>query len=74
MPEMFNQSAPSVPRESLVGFLLIFAPCYFFLLAVAVLGQLVGIHWRTWLSGAENSQNILSGIKAAVYTFMSHII
>lgn len=53
--------------------LMIFTPCFIVLFAVAVIGQLVGIHWRKWLSGAEDAQNIFVGIKAAVYTFMSHI-
>jgi light-harvesting complex 1 beta chain len=44
------------------------------LFPLALLGQLVGLHWKHWLPGAENMTNIYSGVKAAVYTFMSHII
>lgn len=56
------------------AFVLIFLPCFAVLLAVAILGQLVGLHWKGWLPGAENMTNVFSGVKAAVYTFMSHII
>jgi hypothetical protein len=31
------------------------------------------MHWKGWLPGAENTSNVVSGAKAAVYTFMSNI-
>ncbi len=40
---------------------------------IAVLGQLMGLHWRNWLPGAEGATSAFGGVKAAVYTFMSHI-
>ena len=43
------------------------------LIAVALLGQLVGIPWKGWLPGAENMNNVFSGTRAAVYTFLSYI-
>jgi len=55
-------------------FLLIFAPCFLLLLSIALLGQLVGLHWQTWLPGAEHKTSIFSGVHAAVYTFMSQLI
>jgi light-harvesting complex 1 beta chain len=53
---------------------LIFAPCFVLVLVVALLGQLAGMHWKDWLPGAEHAHGMLGGVKAAVYTFMSHII
>ena len=53
---------------------LIFIPCFAVLFSVAILGQAVGLHWRRWLPGAENMNNVFAGVKAAVYTLMSHII
>jgi len=32
------------------------------------------VHWKSWLPGAESTTNVFAGVKAAVYTFMSHII
>ena len=57
-----------------MAFVLIFVPCFVVLLSFAVFGQLVGLRWKSWLPGAENMPNIISGVKATVYTFMSHII
>jgi light-harvesting complex 1 beta chain len=44
------------------------------LLSIAILGQLVGLHWQNWLPGAEQKSSLFSGVHAAVYTLMSHII
>ena len=55
-------------------FFVIFAIGFALLFAVAVLGQVLGLHWRRWLPGAENMTNVFGGVKASVYTFMSHII
>ena len=55
------------------SFSLIFALGFVVFLAIALLGQLMGLHWRTWMPGAEGMKSIFGGVKAAVYTFMSHI-
>jgi len=73
MSTMFNESHQSLAPKERWGEMVMFVPCFVVLLAVALLGQLIGIRWRTWLSGAEDSHNIVVGIKTAVYTFMSHI-
>ena len=57
-----------------IAFVLIFVPCFVVLLSFAVFGQLVGLRWKSWLPGAENMTNVIGGVKASVYTFMSHII
>ncbi len=54
--------------------LMIFAVSFVVLLALALTGSLLGWHWRTWLPGAEGAKSIFSGVKAGVYTFMSHIL
>jgi light-harvesting complex 1 beta chain len=41
--------------------------------SIAVVGQLLGWHWRAWLPGAEGVESTFGGVKAAVYTFMSHL-
>lgn len=64
----------STHREDRISVLLIFAPCFLLLLSIALLGQLVGLHWQTWLPGAEHKTSIFSGVHAAVYTFMSQLI
>ena len=51
----------------------IFAVGFAVFLAIAVMGQLVGAQWRSWLPGAEGVKSVTGGVKAAVYTFMSHL-
>jgi light-harvesting complex 1 beta chain len=52
----------------------IFLLAFGLLFVVALLARLVGVHWRERLPGAENAPGMVQGVKAAVYTFMSHII
>jgi light-harvesting complex 1 beta chain len=73
MSEMINEPDNIFSQKESISDLVTFVPCFIVLLAIALLGQLVGIRWRTWLSGAEESENLFVGIKTAVYTFMSHI-
>ena len=61
-------------RDGKIALSLIVVPCFVLLLAIAVLGQMVGLHWQSWLPGAEQKTSLVSGVHAAVYTFMSHII
>jgi light-harvesting complex 1 beta chain len=55
------------------SFGVIFALGFLLLLPIALAGQLLGWHWRSWLPGAEGVGSIFGGVKAAVYTFMSHL-
>ena len=61
-------------KDDKLTFVLIFVPCFAVVFVIALLGQLVGVHWRSWLPGAENMTNVFAGVKSAVYTFMSNII
>ena len=60
MSQMINESPRTLAPKERWGEMVMFVPCFVVLLAVALLGQLIGISWRTWLSGAEDSHNILS--------------
>ena len=66
-------TAKHAARRSDPTVLLVFVPCFLVLIALALLGQLVGISWKGWLPGAENMNNVFSGTRAAVYTFLSYI-
>lgn len=67
----------AIPKPAVIetsrAFWVIFAPSFVVFLAIALIGQLLGWHWRSWLPGAEGVQSIFGGVKAAVYTFMSHL-
>jgi light-harvesting complex 1 beta chain len=54
-------------------YLAIFACGFVIFLAIALFAQIVGWHWRSWLPGAEGVKSMTGGVKAAVYTFMSHL-
>jgi light-harvesting complex 1 beta chain len=64
---------PMVADDS-KSFWVIFVLSYPVLLAIALTGQLLGWHWRDWLPGAEGVTSVFGGVKAAVYTFMSHLL
>ncbi|WP_439607342.1 hypothetical protein [Hydrogenophaga sp.] len=74
MNDMSYEAHKPSSRGDRLSFVLIFAPCFVLLLSLAMLGQLVGLHWQLWLPGAEHKASIFSGVHAAVYTLMSHII
>ncbi len=68
------ESHKSSGWDEKIAFVLIFVPCFVVLFSCAFAGQLIGMRWKSWLPGAENMPNLISGVKASVYTFMSHII
>jgi light-harvesting complex 1 beta chain len=53
---------------------IIFVLSFVVFLTIALLGQLIGLHWRSWLPGAESAKSIFGGVKAGVYTFMSNLL
>jgi light-harvesting complex 1 beta chain len=55
------------------NFSVIFMLGFLVLFPVALMAQLLGWHWRSWLPGAEGVKSIFGGVKAAVYTFMSYL-
>ncbi len=56
-----------------VSFRTIFAVGFLVFALIALVGQVLGWQWRAWLPGAEGVKSMTGGIKAAVYTFMSHL-
>lgn len=51
----------------------IFIASFAVFLLVALMAQVLTWHWRTWLPGAEAEKSMLGGVRAAVYTAMSHL-
>ena len=62
------------PAHESQAFWTIFLLAFVLLFTVVLLAKLVGMPWREILPGAEHAKGIGQGVKAAVYTFMSHII
>jgi light-harvesting complex 1 beta chain len=63
---------PTVKADS-ASFFTIFAVGFVLFAAIALVGVLLGAQWRSWLPGAEGVKSMTGGVKAAVYTFMSHL-
>jgi light-harvesting complex 1 beta chain len=61
------------PRDDIRTYWLIFAASFAVFMAIALAGNLLGWQWRSWLPGAEGVKSLNGGVKAAVYTFMSHL-
>ncbi len=53
---------------------MIFAMGFVVLLAIALVGSLTGMRWRSWLPGAECGKSLFGSVQAAVYSFMSHTL
>jgi light-harvesting complex 1 beta chain len=61
-------------KEDLRAFYGIFAVSFVVFLAIALVASALGWQWRSWLPGAEGVKSMTGGVKAAVYTFMSHLL
>jgi light-harvesting complex 1 beta chain len=48
-------------------------PCFVFVLGVALLASPLGLRWRLWFPGAESEKSLFKGVRAGVYTFLSHL-
>jgi light-harvesting complex 1 beta chain len=67
-----NETDQSFITDSrLNGDRLMFVLVFCVFMALAVVGQLLALNWRTWLPGAEGSTTTLAGVKSAVYTVIS---
>jgi light-harvesting complex 1 beta chain len=68
-----STSVRQAMRSDSLAFIGIFAVLYVVFLAVALVAQLLMLRWRSWLPGAEQSRTLFGGVRAAVYTLMSHL-
>lgn len=74
---MSHQTANGTQRTTHDGdsrsFVGIFAAGFVVLLVLAAVSQVFGLPWRSWLPGAEAERSLVGGVKASVYSFMSHL-
>jgi len=61
-------------RSDSIAFQCIFCLSFATLLVVALIAQMLLLPWRSWFPGAEGSRTLIGGVRAAVYTLMSHLI
>jgi light-harvesting complex 1 beta chain len=68
-----TMSQTPLQKEDRKAFMLLFVSAFAVFLTIALVGQTLGMPWRSWLPGAEGVKSVTGGVKAAVYTFMSHL-
>lgn len=73
MTDMTNPSLQQLLKNDSKVFSAIFAVGFALFLFIALLAQVGHWQWRSWLPGAESEKSLIGGVKAAVYTFMSHL-
>ena len=61
------------PSGDTFRFSIIFWITFLVFLLIAVLSTCLRLPWRSWLPGAEVSSSLLSDVRSAVYTLMSHL-
>jgi light-harvesting complex 1 beta chain len=74
MSSTTNGPLQCVVKEDSKTFAAIFAVGFTLFFVIALVAQTLGWQWRSWLPGAEGVKSITGGVKAAVYTFMSHLL
>jgi light-harvesting complex 1 beta chain len=62
----------TLPDGDTLSFVGIFVAGFVLFLALAVVSQLLGLPWRSWL-GAEDHRSLVGGVRASVYSLMSHL-
>jgi light-harvesting complex 1 beta chain len=73
MAQVNQTDATFISDSHLNGYRMIFVLMFCVFMALAVVGQLLALNWRTWLPGAEGSTTTLVGVKSAVYTVISQL-
>jgi light-harvesting complex 1 beta chain len=51
----------------------LFFMSFVFVLLIAMVAQAMFLKWRPWFPGAESEKSLIKGVRAGVYTFMSHL-
>ncbi len=74
MANTANGSLQGLVKEDSRTFMAIYAVGFVVFLLIALVAQTAGMPWRSWLPGAEGVKSITGGVKAGVYTFMSHLL
>ena len=56
-----------------VAFSIIFVSIFSLFMGIAIMAFMFWLPLRSWFPGAEQSSSLIGGVKAAVYTLMSHL-
>jgi light-harvesting complex 1 beta chain len=70
-PVALTVAAASADRRSFAGILV---AAFAVVLPIALFAQALGLPWRDWFPGAEAERTLVGGVRAAVFSLMSHLI
>lgn len=73
MAQITNLPAGSTAAQDTRTDAALFLVSFLFVLLIALAAQMLFLDWRTWLPGAEGEKSLIKGVRAGVYTFMSHL-
>lgn len=73
MAQITNLPAGSTAAQDTRTDVALFLVSFLFVLLIALAAQMLFLDWRTWLPGAESEKSLIKGVRAGVYTFMSHL-
>jgi light-harvesting complex 1 beta chain len=73
MTQAEQQAFDEARSTGSISYFTIFALGFAIFAAIAIVAGSLGLQWRSWLPGAEGVKSSIGGVKAAVYTFMSHL-
>lgn len=73
MAEITTVPTMSLAVQDSRAFELLFFISFVFVLFIALIAPFLFLKWRTWFPGAESEKSLLKGVRAGVYTFMSHL-
>jgi light-harvesting complex 1 beta chain len=68
-----HHNEPAALKRESIAFTGIFLVGFTVFLLIAVVAEMLAWKWRSWLPGAEENNSLISDVKGAVYTFMSHL-
>ena len=74
MTDLTASTVQSFMKGESKSFGIIYAVSFAIILAIALVAQKLGWHWRSWLPGAEGVESLNDGVKVAVYNFMSQLL
>jgi light-harvesting complex 1 beta chain len=74
MIDLTSGAVTSLLKGENKSFKSIYSLSFVIMLAIALIAQALGWHWRSWLPGAEDVESLNDGVKVAVYNFMSYLL
>jgi len=73
MTDSTYRKSNDIPNDHYQSYWTTFGLLFIMFGAIALIGQLLFLNWRSWLPGAEGSKSTLEGVRASVDTVISQL-